>query len=304
MLIKAVESYIEIRRAAGYGMRRVEPILRSFADFAAQHRQMHVVANTAIEWASRAWSPLQRDLRLETVIRFARHIRAEDSRHEIPPHGVFGHQSQRRPVPFIFSPEETHKLVEEAIHLGPPNSLRPYTYSTLFSLLTATGLRISEAFGLRLHDITADGFLIRETKFHKSRLIPLHETAEAGLARYLVRRRLLTHAEDYLFVSLRGHKLCYEAVWETFNSLVRAAGIQNGSRHAKPHIHSFRHTFAVRALEACPNGSKRIAEHILGVSTYMGHSSLASTYWYLEATPSLMNDIAEAWQLILEGGAR
>ena len=68
--------------------------------------------------------------------------------------------------------------------------------------------------------------------------------------------------------------------------------------------HNMRHTFAVRALEACPNGSKRIAEHILGVSTYMGHSSLASTYWYLEATPSLMNDIAKAWQVILEGGAR
>jgi integrase len=168
MLINDVESYLAIKRAAGFDLKIPEFLLRSFARFACRRNEKHVVARTAIEWASMAPSSGQRDRRLKCIIRFARHIRVEDVRHEIPPDGVFGHPNRQRRVPFIFSPAEVSQLVAKASGLGPAGSLRPHTYSTLFALLAATGLRISEALRLRLNDITPDGLVIRTTSFARA----------------------------------------------------------------------------------------------------------------------------------------
>jgi integrase len=66
------------------------------------------------------------------------------------------------------------------------------------------------------------------------------------------------------------------------------------SGQPRPRLHSLRHTFAVRALESCPNERDAVGRHLVALSTYLGHGSLASTYWYLEATPELLGDIAQA----------
>jgi site-specific recombinase XerD len=121
------------------------------------------------------------------VIRFARHLHAEDPRHEIPA-AVFGTEHFPRRPPYILTNEQIRELIEEASKSGYP-TLRRQTYSTMFALLSCTGLRVSEAIRLRYKDITADGLLICQTKFQKSRLIPLHESARAGLERYLQQRR-------------------------------------------------------------------------------------------------------------------
>lgn len=304
MLNRDVESYLKVRRALGFGLKLMGPMLRSFARFAAQRGEAHVAASTAIEWASQAGSPFARDQRLKAVIRFARHARAEDERHQIPPEGVFGAQRPRQRLPYLFSAEEISKLVEKASCLGPRNSLVPHTYATLFGLLAATGLRSSEAFNLRFADITAEGLLIRATKFRKSRLVPLHETTAAALQRYLARRRLVASDEDYLFVGLRGRRLCPQSVRKVFASLLRAAGIRRDARLPKPCVHALRHTFAARSLERCPGDAQAIGRHMLALSTYLGHSSLASTFWYLQATPRLFREIAEASEAFLQGGAQ
>ena len=123
----------------------------------------------------------QRHYRLQTVQRFARFMAAEDPRHQIPPAGLFRGQRQR-PIPYIFSETEIERLLRAARHLGPPGSLRPHTYSTLFGFLAVTGMRVSEARNLHVQDVTVDGLLIRHTKFHKSRLLPVHETTREALA--------------------------------------------------------------------------------------------------------------------------
>src|SRR5204862_822580 len=123
----------------------------------------------------------QRARRLGVVVRFARHLRAEDGRHEIAP-AVFGVEKRPRPVPYILSQDEIRQLVQAASRSG-YRTLRRETYSTLFALLASTGLRVSEAIHLRLDDITPDGLVIRCSKFRKSRLVPLHDTARAGLER-------------------------------------------------------------------------------------------------------------------------
>lgn len=83
--------------------------------------------------------------------------------------------------PFIFTADQLHELLVSASELPPAGSIRPWTFTTLFSLLAVTGLRISEALNLRLHDITEDGLVIRETKFQKSRPVPLDPTTMVGL---------------------------------------------------------------------------------------------------------------------------
>lgn len=293
MLTKAVESYIALRRATGrvyeYGGR----ILLQFARFASDFGDSFVRAETAIQWAGAASSPAGRNCRLREVARFARFAHAEEPRHEVPQTDRFAQPYCRR-VPFIFSPDDIRRLLAQAWLLEPKESLLPLTYVTLLSLLASTGMRIGEALRLRQKDFAHDELIIRNTKFKKSRLVPLHPTAVAGLDRYL-EQRLSRHCEhDHIFIDHReGKNLRYKAVYLVFRRLVDAVGLRR-SEGPSPRLHSFRHTFAVRALEGCPSQRDAVGRHMVALSTYLGHVSFRETYWYLEATPHLLKDISDA----------
>ena len=301
MLSNAVNTYLSVRRALGFKLKTVEGYLRSYADFATARGDIRVVSNTSIEWAGLATLKNQRANRLNVVIRFARFARAEDSCHEIPPANIFCGRRYRR-TPYIFTDEEVQRLMLHSARLGPPGTLRPHTYSTLFGLLASTGLRISEALSLRFDDVTPEGLVIRETKFRKSRLVALHETAALALRHYLLRRGKFANCDDHVFVSCRGGKLSYKIAATTFQEVLKAAGVQGKPNGPKPRLHDFRHRFAVKALQACPDGRDRVTRHMLALSTYMGHACLRSTYWYLESTPQLMKDIAGVCESFLQGG--
>jgi integrase/recombinase XerD len=303
MLMAAVETYLAVRRAAGFQLTPIEAYLRSFARFATERDESHVVAQTAIAWATTAATEAQRHTRLMSVLRFARFMHAEDPRHELPPAHFFRGWRQR-PTPYIFRAEEIQRLVAAAQQLGPPGSLRPHTYSTLFGLLAATGMRPSEARTLQLPDLTPDGLLIRESKFKKSRLLPLHDTTWAALEQYLQRRRRVAGHAPHLFISRRGGKLSHTAVAETFHNVVQAAGILREPGTSCPTLMDLRHTFAVRGLETCPHSREQVGRHMLALTTYMGHAKVASTYWYLESTPELMADIAQRCEAFVAGGGR
>ena len=301
MLSDAVNTYLSVRRAVGFKLKTVAGYLESYAHFATARGDIRVVSKTAIEWAALASSQNQRANRLKVLIRFARFARAEDHGHEIPPQNSFCSQSYRR-TPYVFTDEEVQRLILNASRLEPPGALRPYTYSTLFGLLASTGLRISEALSLRFDDVTSDGLVIRETKFRKSRLVWLHETVAASLQHYLRRRRKFASGNDHVFVSRRGGKLCYAIAAKTFQEVLKAAGVEAKAGGPKPRLHDLRHRFAIKALEACPDGRDRVTRHMLALSTYLGHARLESTYWYLQSTPQLMADIAGLCEAFLQGG--
>ena len=226
-MLNAIETYLALRRATGFAMSTAECLLKSFAAFAAERGQTHVVSQTAIDWAALGPTVAQRDARLRAVCRFVRHVQVEDVRHKLPPANHFGARKRRR-TPHIYTTDEIGRLIEAALRLRPIGGLRPYTYATLIALLSATGLRISEALKLTIADVTSDGLLIRETKFRKTRLVPLHDTAVAGLQRYLERRGPGSD-DDPVFVDKRGRPLRYIAVKETFDRLVDKAGIKSRS---------------------------------------------------------------------------
>jgi integrase/recombinase XerD len=301
MLARAVESYLSVRRTSGFQLKDPALHLKSFAAYSDQLSQHYVNSKTAIDWAGKASTVNQRARRLADVVRLARFLRAEDMRHEIP-RAVFGSEKRQRPTPYILSNEQIREIIRLAAQSG-YRTLRRQTYSTLFALLSCTGLRVSEAIRLRYPDVTPDGLMIRGTKFQKSRLVPLHETARAGLDRYLEQRRPYALHDDHVFVSLRRKALLVADIEHAFQVAVKAMGLPHGRGQPHPTPHSLRHAFAVRALLNCPDGRDRITQHMLMLSTYLGHSKADYTYWYLEAVPELMRDIADRSEAYVEGGA-
>jgi len=299
-MMGSVETYLAVRRAAGFTLSNTEYLLRSFADFAADRKEAHIRTATAIDWASQAKSVAQRHTRHQTICRFAQYLRIEDSRHESPPANHFGYRKTRR-VPHIYSRDEIDGLVLAATRLPSSDLLLPKTYAALISLLAATGLRISEALHLLVSDITSNGLLIRRTKFQKTRLVPLHATAVTGLGHYLIHRQEAKRGGDHVFVSDEGQPLVYWKVHSVFRALLKSAGIKpSGGRW--PRIHELRHTLAVRALESSPTGRQRIGQHMLALATYLGHVNINATYWYLETTPELLLDIAVVAENFVQGG--
>ena len=298
-MISIVERYLAVRRATGFELMNTEYLLRSFARWAAQRGETHIRSESAVAWASQTASVAQRDARLKTICLFARYLRSEDPRHELPSANHFGYRKRRR-VPHIYSAVEIGCLLHAASQLGPADSLQPHTYRTLIGLLAVTGLRISEALALRFSEVTPQGLLIHRTKFQKTRLVPLHETTAAALDRYLIRRRERGGGEQ-VFIAEDGRPLRYRDVYSTFQKVAKAAKV-SGSHDHRPRWHELRHTFAVRALEASPKGRQQVGRHLLALATYMGHVNIEATYWYLEATPELLRDIARAAENFIHGG--
>ncbi len=303
MLSADVERYLEMRRASGCKFLSPAYPLRNFAAFAEACGDAVVHTSRVLEWAILAPSLSQRRLRLLIVRRFALMMRAEDNRHEVPAADALGRAHFSRPLPYIYSPEEITRLINAAARMGPPGSIRPLTYATLFGLLAATGLRISEALALRIQDITEDALIVRETKFNKSRMVFLHDTVIKALYAYLSTRSNLGVLEDTLFISTEGRALTNRIVDYTFLRLAQSIGLRGEPGQPGPRVHDLRHTFAVRSLEHCPHDRDAVFRHAAALATYLGHSRIEHTYWYLEATPVLLKQIAAAGEAQYLGGS-
>lgn len=305
MLSENAVRYVALRRSLGFKLRKGARHLRSFVRYAADQGDTHIRRETAVAWAATAQSAAERDSRLRDVFRFAEFLSAEDAAHEIPPARLFATRVSR-PAPYIYTEDEIARLLDAAgrLRCQRNNPLRRELYVTLFGLIAATGLRISEALSLRFDDVLPGGALrIRETKFCKSRLVPMHETVAAALDRYLDLRRRLPAIEDHLFLSVGGKPFRARMANYTFACLVQTAGIAP-DRARRPRIHDLRHTFATRALERCGAERGAVARQFVALSTYLGHSDVKHTYWYLEATPDLMTGIALAAESMMSGAAQ
>jgi integrase/recombinase XerD len=298
MLMTCVKRYIALRRKLGYDLLQTDRLLKAYAQFAKVHGDTHVRVSTAVAWATAASTPGTRYVRLNAVVLLARFLHAEDAGHEVPPSRLFP-PPQGRLMPYIYSADELSRIVAAAAKLPRTYALRRATYATLFGLIASTGLRISEALNIRLSDVQPDGvLLIRRGKGGKSRLIPLHPTAATALNAYLESRLRVPTADDHLFLSAGMRAISRSMANYTFRRLAFRAGItQTGTRPCR--IHDLRHTFATRSLEKCPTRREDVAAHFVALATYLGHVDITHTYWYLEATPELMTDIAASAEALV-----
>ena len=192
------ERYIAFKRGQGYKMRSEEYLLRRYLSEA--HGDIFAVSGRMVEWAGTDRSPSTVRTRLSALRCFARWVHAEDQRHEVPPNDI-GPGQKVRPAPHLVSPADIRRLIDAALSLGPGGSVTPHTYHFMLGLMAVTGLRRSEAVALRHGDVTPDGLLVRETKFRKSRLLPLHDSTWRALDRYLQLRSRTGSGDDHLFVA-------------------------------------------------------------------------------------------------------
>jgi integrase len=296
-LKRAVNDYLMMRRGLGFKLRHVERDLESFVSFMGREKASHITINLALKWAMQPsdvhaayWAQ-----RLSAVRGFAQHWSAIDPHTQIPPGGLLPFPN-RRAQPYLYTEEDIQRLMVAAKALPPRDGLRGWTYHCLFGLLSVTGLRISEIIALERRDVDLrEGLLtIRGAKFGKVRLVPLHVSSRDALRKYAQRRDAYLarqNATNFL-VSERGRSLDSSNVRRTFYRLSRQTGLREAGDRNGPRLHDFRHRFATESLLRWHRSGEDVARLLPVLATYLGHSNVRDTFWYLSACPELMGHAA------------
>ena len=288
-----VEEYLATRRALGARLREDGRLLQRFVEFLARHRAAFVTTSLALQWATEPCEaqPAYWANRLGAVRGFARYASVADSRHEIPPTDLLP-IGPRRTSPYIYSDKEVADLIGAAQSLHGTTGLRPRTYATVLALLAVTGMRSSEPSRLDRDDVDLQqGVLrIRESKFGKSRYLPVHESTCQALQGYATQRDHLCPdpSSQGFFLTERGTRLSPGALRQTFLNLSRQVGLRAASDSRGPRLHDLRHRFAVSTLQRWYRDGVDVERHLPRLSTYLGHAYVSDTYWYLTATPELL----------------
>jgi integrase len=205
-------------------------------------------------------------------------------------------------MPFLFSEEQLQALMRAAQQAGPQGSLRPYTLSTLVGLLASTGLRVGEAIRLTMSDVKLESeppcLHIQQSKFHKSRLVPVHASTAEQLRHYMAMRHHLRYDtwSDAFLVSEKGEALSYDALAHWFTRLCRQLGIEPRPGGRRPTLHALRHAFAIERIRRWHQEGADVQALLPHLSVYLGHICPENTYWYLSATPELLTAAAARFQ--------
>jgi integrase len=303
------ENYLEERRRLGYRLRSQGTALRSFTRFIdSLSLEGPLTVETMAAWARRAKThgdnPATWARRLQLLCPFARYLQQFDPLTEVPDSTTFGYRTQRL-APHIYSEQEMVDLLAAACRLDP--DLRGATYEGLFGLLASTGLRVSEAVHLMDADVELKSGLltVRQTKFAKSRQVPLHPSTVEALRRYrgLRNRHVAVTDEMMFFVGSRGRRrgcaLGLRQVNRVFQRLRDQMGWVNRGAHTAPRIHDLRHTFVVRRVLLWHAQGVDVDQAMLALSTYIGHAKVTDTYWYLTGVPELMALVAGQFESLM-----
>jgi len=294
-LEQALNDYLRIRRSLGYRLREPEGLLRNFIAFLQAERVSYITRQVALRWATQPAKaqPATWAGRLGILRRFAIWHSATEPRTEIPPAGLLPHRYRRKP-PHIYGDEEIEIVLRESQQLPSPNGLRARTYTTLFGLLVATGMRVNEALGLNRVDVDLErGILyIRRTKFGKSRYVPVHASTVAALKKYAEVRDRVFPAPliPAFFISEKSSRITEWMARYTFAKLSQRVGLRasaKGHGHG-PRLPDMRHRFAARTLIHWYRAGLDVERELPKLSTYLGHVHVNDTYWYLEAVPELL----------------
>lgn len=293
-MLSKVHEYLAYRRKAGFALSIAGRQLLDFAhlaDDSGHHGPL--TADLASRWAmaSQTGRALTAARRIEVLRPFARYCQMFDPKTEIPLRGLFG-SGHRRLVPHIYSEPEILSLLAASARLSPVMGLRPVTCATIFGLLSATGLRISEATALHRQDVDLQGGVlhIQNAKFGKSRLVPMHPSTTRALKRYASRRDQdpSSALTDAFFVFDHGLPALTRNVQYAFGVVCRQLCWRSRGEHRAPRIHDIRHSFVCRRLRRWYEEGVDIDSNLLALSTYIGHAKVTDTYWYITATPELM----------------
>jgi integrase/recombinase XerD len=306
-LAQHLEKYLELRHRLGFKLRDATFELRKFVRFAQKARASYVTTKLALDWATQptGCQSARYGNRLGMVRRFAEYLSAVESRTEVPPAGLLPDRYYRK-TPYFYSDQQVVELIRATQQIPSPKGLRAATYSTLFGLLAVTGMRLGEVIGLDRQDVDlSQGLLkVRQTKFNKSRLVPLHVTTRDKLQEYHQLRNQIwpdPHSPSFL-LSERGTRLTGWIVRHWFILLSHRIGLRQPTDHCGPRIHDLRHRFVIQTLRNWYQTDRDVEAHLPELATYIGHGHVSDTYWYISATPELLRLATERLER-KEGGA-
>jgi site-specific recombinase XerD len=205
-------------------------------------------------------------------------------------------------MPYIFSHDELQRLLDATACCESPRSkLQPYTCRMLILLLYGAGLRISEALSLRLTnvDLTAGVLTIRESKFYKTRLVPMGPDLAGAVGQYVAQRAKAhpTQLDGALFLTRTGTSVARHTAENVFSRLRVRAGVlrQDGGRY-QPRLHDLRHAFAVHRLVSWYRQGADVQRLLPQLATYLGHVHIAATQRYLTLTPELLHEASQRFE--------
>lgn len=306
----ALTEYLQTRRAHGTQLSGPESALRKFVDFIEAEGQEFVTTESAVRWATKPVGVQQATHagRLQIARGFAIWLQATDPRTQVPPHRLLP-SGQRRPLPHIYSDHEISHLMAAAGRLRSASGLRHVTFQTLLGLLAATGLRPGEALALDVDnaDLVGGVLAVRETKFGKSRFVPLEESARIALVDYAkIRDGVQPCRETRAFlVTDRGSRLGGSATRKTFAKLCQATGLRSelsaGRSGRGPRLQDFRHTFATRRIIEWYRADLDVDRLMPRLATYLGHVRVAETYWYIQGVPELLHFVTKRLERAIQG---
>jgi integrase/recombinase XerD len=295
-LAEHATQYLRARRALGVKLERHGRLLPQLVGYLEAAGASTVTRELAISWARMPAGahPQYWAARLSIARGFAAYLKTIDPTTEVPPAGVFAVRYQR-PAPYLWSREDVNRLLDAARQLRPP--LKAASYEALFGLLAVTGMRLGEALALEPDDVDLEGGVItiraQNAKLERARIVPLHPTTVQALELYAnTRARLCPRPRaSAFFLSSTGASLNRSAVAKTLRELTTTVGLRTDS--VRPTAHHLRHSFAVSTLFEWQRSGVQIDEQIAVLSTFLGHVSPAETYWYLTATPELMDSASQ-----------
>lgn len=297
-----VKEYLEHRRSLGFGLKSNEGVLRSFVGFAKDSRHRGpLTAEFMLRWATSCveHSSRYQAERLSIVRGFARYLGARDGKSEVPDQRLLGGRF-RRGQPHIYSDEQLCQLLKAAVAFPSADPLRRIGYATLFGLLASTGMRVSEPLRLGVADVDLDRGVLRvlETKFRKSRLVPIHPTVNEAMRRYAAQRERdpRGRSSTWFFLGRGDRRLPHRSVHHAFRRICLVLGWRGNGDLPLPRIHDMRHSFAVRRLLTWYREGVDVEHAITSLSTYLGHGKVSDTYWYLTGTRELLGTAGDRFE--------
>lgn len=305
MLCSKAAKYLALRKSLGFQTHNSGPMLYNFVRYVAENcHNGSIPAQLTLDWAcSPARSESTQYVRFCLARGFLVHLKASFPEIEIPSRSLI--RAPGRPTPYVFSESEVSDLLTAAGKVRRLKRIHPRAAQTLFSLMVCTGLRPGEAIRLRVEDIHFDEhprLLIRCAKFNKSRWVPMHTTTSDRLNDYLRWRQTQSTTSGALFICRNGKGLNYQCLRRFFLDVVDSLGIRPKTGQLRPSLHSLRHTFAVHRLKSWYEAGSNVNALIPNLSVYLGHAGVTETYWYLSATPELMNSASRLFELYGENG--
>ena len=301
------EDYLTMRRSLGFKLTVFEELLFSFIAYMEDQQATVITTDLAVAWARitpRSTREARWSRRLSVVRIFARHLQVFDQDTEIPAADILA-TGYCRVTPHLYNMAQINQLLAATTHLKP--QLRRYTWETLIALLSVTGLRAGEACRLDDHDVdlTNGILLVRDSKFAKSRDVPLHESSVTALGDYAkVRDQLRVNTvSPAFFISGRGTRLNNCNLDQTFVALREHAGLHASGSDRPPRLHDFRHSFATATMTGWYRAGQDVQACLPLLSTYLGHADPKSTYWYLTGAPELLELATERITGLMGGPA-